>query len=556
MAWTTAGLGAANAATTDATTTDEQTLLQRVAQGDATAFWPLWDLYLHGQLLHYSLRWMDGNHADAEDALSSVGMRAWQYLTAHPGELPNVKAWLTKFLYNHCMNLRKANQKRSLYDPLSASLEHLDAGSASAASAHPEAAALRREMRLYVRHHVNRLPPPLREPLVLHFFEHLPQREVAARLNLSYDVVRKRLQHARMMLHDWMTPYLERGDGGSEPMSMEAVADIAPQPAPAQEDIDSQVVAIRMTPIVTTAGVEVYTPLMLDHKPARQAQKAATLRAYVQRHPSGWRKWLQLADLLYAMGDWEEATQLFRDVLQRHPGQLWARLRLGRMLRLLRRESEAFEVYQEALAVSDRAAARDYLRGCAALCHGRWDEAAQAYAAAVAREPDHAVYQRELGLTWLRGGCPTKALQVFDQLLQAHPDDLAALTFSYDPLMAAGREETAAWRTARACQLDPGNALALAQWVDYRCRMGHVRGTEGRETKALLRRAVQLAPGAPPVQAAQLHVHLARGEQEAALALWRQLNDASCPAGEVQRLTLDIARRAWDDVGEKTVSMI
>ena len=555
MAWTTAGCGATNAATLDAATLDEPTLLRCVAQGDATAFWPLWDLYLHGQLLQHSLRWMDGNHADAEDALSSAGIKAWQYLDAHPREIAHVKAWLTKLLYNHCMNLRKANQKRSLYDPLAASSERLDAGAASAAPAHPEAAALRREMRLYVRRHVNRLPPPLREPLVLHFFEHLSQREVAARLNLSYDVVRKRLQHARMMLHDWMTPYLEHGDGGAASMSIEVVEDIASQPAPVDEDIASQVVAIRMAPIVTTAGVEAYATLMLDHKPTRQAQKAATLRAYVQRYPGGWRKRLQLADLLYAMGRWEEAIALFHNVLQRQPGQLHARLRLGRMLRLLRRESEAIEVYEDALAVSDSAAAQDYLRGCIALCHGGWDEAAQAYAAAAAREPDCAVYQRELGLTWLRAGCPTKALQVFDQLLQAHPDDLAALTFSYDPLMAVGRVETAAWRTARARQLDPGNTLALAQWIDYRCRMGHVRGTEGRETKALLRRAVQLAPDAPPVQAAQLHVHLVRGEQEAGLALWRQMHDASCPAGDVTRLTLDIARRAWDYVRAKTVSM-
>ena len=533
---------------------EEHILWQRLTQIDATAFWTLWrDQEMH--FLRLCLRWMDGNWADAEDALSSAGIKAWQYLDAHPREIANIKAWLTKLLYNHCMNLRKANQKHALYDPLAASSERLEAGAAPAAPGHPEAAVLRREMRMCVRRHVNCLPPPLREPLVLHFFEHLSQREVAARLNLSYDVVRKRLQHARKILHDWMTPYLERGDGGSAPMSVEAVADITPQLAPAQENIDSQVVAIRMTPIVTTAGVEVYTPLMLDHKPARQAQKAATLRAYVERYPSGWRKRLQLADLLYAMGCWEEAIELFHDVLQRQPGQLCARLRLGRMLRLLRRESEAIEVYENAPAMSGSAAAHDYLRGGVALCYGRWDEAARAYAAAAVREPDRAVYQRELGLTWLRAGCPAKALQVFDQLLQAHPDDLAALTFSYDPLMAAGREETAAWRTARACQLDPGNALALAQWVDYRCRMGHVRGTEGRETKALLRRAVQLAPGAPPVQAAQLHVHLARGEQEAGLALWRQFHDASCPVGAVKRLTLDIARCAWDYVGAKTVSM-
>ena len=533
---------------------EEHIVWQRLSQSDATAFWALWrDQQTH--FLRLCLRWMGGNHADAEDALSSAGVKAWQYLEAHPREIANVKAWLTKLLYNHCMNIRKANQKYWHYDPLAASAERLDVGSAGVAPAHPETTVLQREMRMCVRRYVNGLPSSLREPVVLHFFEHLSQREVADRLNLSYDAVRKRLQHAREVLHDWMAPYLEDGDDGLGAMSSEAIEEIASQPAPAHADIASQVVAIRLARLVTSDGAEAYALLALDHKPTRQAQKAATLRAYAQRYPRGWRKRMQLADLLYAMGHWEEAIALFYDVLQRQSRHLLARLRLGRMLRLLRRTSEAIKVYEGALAATDSAAARDYAQGCIALCKQRWDEAAAAYALAAAREPDRAIYQRELGLTWLRADCPTEALVVFDQLLQRDPDDLTALTFSYDPLMDAGREETAQWRTERAWRLDPGNVLALAQWIDYRCRMGYVEGADGRETKALLRRAMQLAPDAPPVQAAQLHFHLACGDREAGLALLRQVHHAGCPAGAAQRLTLDIARRAWDYVRAKTVLM-
>jgi len=500
---------------------------------------------------------MSGNWADAEDALSSAGIKASQYLATHPHEITNTKAWLTKLLFNHCMNLRKTNQREQRYVPLAFATGRLDEVSTCPVQAHPEEAALRHEMQMYVRGNVNQLPPSLREPLVLCFFGNMSQREVAAYLNLSYEVVRKRLQLARAILRKQMLPYVMHDEGGSLRTSVDTIEDIALRPAPVHEEITSQVVAIRMVRITAAEGIEQYAPLVLDHQPKRQEQKVATLRMYVQRHPRGWRKRMQLADLLYTMGHWEEAIVLLYHVLQRQPGHLPVRLRLGQMLRLLQREHEAIDVYEDALSSTDRAATQYYIKGCRALCQRHWDEAVESYAAAAALEPGHAVYWRELGLTWLRAGSPAKALQVFNRLLQGLPNDLVALTFSYDSLMAAGCYETALWRTERAWQCDSGNVFALAQLIDYRCRMGHVRGDSGRATKALIRRAIQLAPDVPEVQAARLHFHIARGEQSTGLALLRQstAHHAHCPAGAVKRLTLDIARHSWDYVRAKTVSM-
>ncbi|NER00646.1 MAG: hypothetical protein F6K30_28785, partial [Cyanothece sp. SIO2G6] len=73
-------------------------------------------------------------------------------------------------------------------------------------------------------------------------------------------------------------------------------------------------------------------------KPTRQGQKLKTLIQYVQRYPSGWKKRLELAELRYEMGHWEEAILDFRWVLIRQPNLsegLSIRLKLGKMLEIL-----------------------------------------------------------------------------------------------------------------------------------------------------------------------------------------------------------------------------
>ena len=64
---------------------------------------------------------------------------------------------------------------------------------------------------MYMRSRINALPPRLREPVFLYFFQDMRQREIATHLNLTAVNVRKRLQHARDLLRIQITPYL-RGE--------------------------------------------------------------------------------------------------------------------------------------------------------------------------------------------------------------------------------------------------------------------------------------------------------------------------------------------------------
>ncbi|WP_375443173.1 tetratricopeptide repeat protein [uncultured Nostoc sp.] len=92
--------------------------------------------------------------------------------------------------------------------------------------------------------------------------------------------------------------------------------------------------------------------LVLDEKPSRQDQKLKTLSKYVQKYPQGWKKRLELADLLYGMGIWQQAIAEYRQVLERQPQLINVRLQLGKILQMMKREAEAIELYGSALALS------------------------------------------------------------------------------------------------------------------------------------------------------------------------------------------------------------
>lgn len=290
-------------------------------------------------------------------------------------------------------------------------------------------------------------------------------------------------------------------------------------PPAAREDITSRAVALRLVHITLPNGAERHVPIALDHKPQRQQQKIVTLRRYVQRHPRGWYKRIELGHLLYATGHWEEAISEYQHVLWRQPGLLPVSVRLGEMLHLLRREAEAITVYKTALDGVQGEAVRHYIQGRMALCHQLVDDAVQDFATAVALESSNAAYQQALGLAYLNVDHPEASSQAFDQALAIDPDDLVALTHGYDALCAIDRLAEAEQRLEHALSLDPGNVLAITKLVHHRCRMEQVYGRAGRQTQALLRRAVRLAPEVADVQAVRAHFHRVRGEREMGLAI-------------------------------------
>jgi RNA polymerase sigma factor (sigma-70 family) len=156
---------------------------------------------------------MDGNRADAEDALSSASLKAWRGLAAGAHEIANVKAWLLRLLYNLCMDMRKSHDRRSAIQRVDTGAGVGEEEAVVPVQESAEAAALRREMELCIHHAIDNLPPRLRAASRLSLLHGMPPRDIAVQLNLGPDNVRKRLQQARAMLQKQLTAYLDGKEG-------------------------------------------------------------------------------------------------------------------------------------------------------------------------------------------------------------------------------------------------------------------------------------------------------------------------------------------------------
>jgi RNA polymerase sigma factor (sigma-70 family) len=509
--------------------------LQHLTQRDNTAFWELWTQYCTEGFERYSLYWMRGNQADAEDALSSSSIKACQHFTQTPQPIVCMKSWLARLLHNHCIDTQKALQKQVPY--ISDAVYRLDiappAKPATAVQPSAEDTLLQLELEAHIRRAFDTLPPRLREPSLLRFVHQMSHCDIAAHLHLRPDAVRKRIQQARPLLQRELSAYLagESHVAGLKPALTADTTDLQGAETEPLLPVDAVPEFPAETPIATCTfclrlanGVEHQLYLMLDRKPTRQQQKVNSLRRYVQRHPEGWKKHRDLADLLYAMGQWHEALATYRQVLRKQPDNLAIWLRLGHMLHMLNCDEQAIEVYAQARSQARREATQHHIEGLAAGCRRHYAPAVQALQAAAALEADNPMHQRALGLVHLQAARPVEALEAFDIVLRHHPNDLAALTYSYEALHATGRNAEAYRRTARAVAIDPNHVLALTRLAHHlsTVRRGSNAAASPPESLKLLRHALKLAPDAPEVYASLAHDHMVRGEWAQARAVLRR----------------------------------
>ena len=168
----------------------------------------------------------------------------------------------------------------------------------------------------------------------------------------------------------------------------------------------------RLVTLSQPSGIEVNVNLVLGEKPIREEQKLKTLTKYVQQYPSGWKKRLELADLLYGMGKWQDAVEEYFHVIERQPQLIQVKLKLAKILQLMGRETEAIEVYETALSlVSDRPIAQSHILGLIAVCRHDFQKAVEAFELATSFEPDNASH-------WLADFKRTKSIDLIPNKLK------------------------------------------------------------------------------------------------------------------------------------------
>ena len=173
----------------------EQTKTSATSASTDAEFWPIW-LTHRDYLFRYSLRFSSGNAADAEDALSEATLKAAH---AFPqAEIRSHRAWLLRLVYNACMDRHRMKDRQNR---LMSEIADDDGQSIPAIVPKPNRSpdelldAL--ELVAGLRDAMLALPVSLAEPLLL-YLDELPDADIAASLNVTKEVVRKRRQMARL----------------------------------------------------------------------------------------------------------------------------------------------------------------------------------------------------------------------------------------------------------------------------------------------------------------------------------------------------------------------
>jgi RNA polymerase sigma factor (sigma-70 family) len=483
---------------------DSSVLLRGIAQGDLSAFWKLW-IQNQSHLLSVCLREMGGNRPDAEDALSIAMLRALDRLPYHASAVINVRAWLTRLTSNLCKEIHRSRLRQNA---LAANIgaHWLAEEPASRLPETPEDSVLHHEIVECLKDAIQRLPRPLRDPFILRLRDELQSSEIADRLELSSENVRKRIQIARSILRGKLQQYLagpaharriNPHPGASSSNQLTLLASVDQDPAPQAQSITGQAVYFKSVRVTLKSDIELDYCLVLPRKPTRERTRIRTLLKYSEQHPNGWKKTLELAYLLYTIGRWDESISLYRYVIAKRPQLTNVWIQLGNILSVAMRRLEAIDVYEQALANRTKPLVRHMLAGMIQSCRGDHQRAAREFEAASRLEPFLPRLRYLWGLACQKAMIFDRMLDVFDRTLELNPDDPIALICRHDALLALGRREDASRQIDHVLMLNPNSSPALQRLVAERCNIGLVSGTEGRKTLCFIRKLIKLAPHNP-----------------------------------------------------------
>ena len=140
---------------------------------------------------------------EAEDEVQNSYFSAWRHIPQFQREA-KFSTWMSRIVVNQClMRLRRLRAVNFLHLDDEVSTED---GSRrrelTDVRATPERSLGNRELSEVLQREIRRLPPLLRDVLILRDVEELSSAEVASRLSLSTSAVKSRLLRARRLLRD------------------------------------------------------------------------------------------------------------------------------------------------------------------------------------------------------------------------------------------------------------------------------------------------------------------------------------------------------------------
>lgn len=188
------------------TAASEQELLDLARGGDTTAFGKL--IERHYRMCKKRACSLIHNPTDAEDEVQNACWKAFERLAQFRGE-GSFAAWLSRIVENQClMRIREDRQARFLYlDELKNTNVRADL---IAQVPGPEDELGDQQLVRLLEREISRIPPLLRDVVILRDVQQLPMPDVAARLGLTVPAAKSRLGRARVELRARLTKYCGR----------------------------------------------------------------------------------------------------------------------------------------------------------------------------------------------------------------------------------------------------------------------------------------------------------------------------------------------------------
>jgi RNA polymerase sigma factor (sigma-70 family) len=183
---------------------DDLRLMQRVGQGDTTAFEEL--VEKHQALVAGTVARMLGSNSDVEDIAQQVFIRVWKSARRY---VPRAKftTWLLKITRNLVFNELRRTKRRAQV-PLQPEGSGEDPTLKDDMNLAPDASLLETELQRTIEEAILQLPEAQRMALVLRRYEQLSYEQIAQVLDLSVPAVKSVLFRARAELRSRLSKYL------------------------------------------------------------------------------------------------------------------------------------------------------------------------------------------------------------------------------------------------------------------------------------------------------------------------------------------------------------
>jgi RNA polymerase sigma-70 factor (ECF subfamily) len=199
------------------TETSEDTDMDLVGQaqcGNVEAFEGL--VRRHTQLIYRALIAILGDAADAQDVMQDTLLSAFKSIRTFQGR-SKFSTWLVSIARNAALRrLRDREHPESLDQKDNEQDREFRPRQIAAWQENPEQRYSRTEIRQLVEKAILQLPANYRAVLMLRDVEQLSADDVARQLNLSVPAVKTRLLRGRLMLREWLSPYLAARRKGVE----------------------------------------------------------------------------------------------------------------------------------------------------------------------------------------------------------------------------------------------------------------------------------------------------------------------------------------------------